>query len=330
MRQARAAVKVALGRAAGIPPAARRLSDSLSGSANIVYAHYVGPSRPYLDAFYYGTDARWLDETLGELSRAFSFVPLSEVVAGTASGRNGRPPLAVSFDDGFDMSSGDVPEILARHGVSATVFAITSCIGNGQLMWRNKLSATAALTAPERLEEAYGELAAEHGLATGPVLDASRDWPMADKDDLADELWRRCDMPPLEQYLAAERPYFTWDGLRGWLAAGHEVGLHTHTHPRCDRLDAAAIEREIRLPAAQLRRELGLDGVALSYPFGLRLPAQVEAGLIAEGVVTCALGIRGFSQLGTPPQALERATLEQHMRWEVFGRPLVRSLRPRR
>ena len=330
MRQARAAVKVALGRVAGMPPVVRRLSGSLSGSANIVYAHYVGPSRPYLDAFYYGTDVRWLGGTLTELSHAFTFVPLSDVVAGTAAGRNGRPPLAVTFDDGFDMSSGDVPEILARHGVRATVFAITSCIGNRQLMWRNKLSATAALTAPERLEAAYAALAAEHSLATGPVLEASRAWPMAAKDDLADELWRRCDMPPLEQYLAAERPYFTWDGLRSWIAAGHEVGLHTHTHPRCDRLDAAAIEHEVRLPAEELRRELGLDGVALSYPFGLRLPAPAERSLVEEGVVSCALGIRGFSPLGTPPQALERATLEQHMRWEVFGRPLVRSLRPRR
>jgi peptidoglycan/xylan/chitin deacetylase (PgdA/CDA1 family) len=252
------------------------------------------------------------------------------VVAGAAAGRNGRPPLAVTFDDGFDMSSGDVPEILARHGVSATVFAITSCIGNRQLMWRNKLSATMALTAPERLAAAYAGLAAERGLATGPVLEASRDWPMADKDDLADELWRRCEMPPLDEYLAEERPYFTWDGLRSWIAAGHDVGLHTDTHPRCDRLDDAAIELEIRRPAQLLRRTLGLDGVALSYPFGLRLPAPVERGLVEDGVVSSALGIRGFSPLGTPPRALERATLEQHMRWEVFGRPLVRSLRPRR
>lgn len=330
MRRARGAVKVALGRVAGMPPAARRLSGSLSGTANIVYAHYVGPPRPYLDAFYYGTDARWLDATLTELSRAFTFAPLADVVSGSASGRNGRPPLAVTFDDGFDMSSGPVPEILARHGVRATVFAITSCVGNRQLMWRNKLSATVALTAPAHLDAAYAGLAAERGLATGPVLEASRSWPMADKDDLADELWRLTDMPPLDQYLATERPYFTWDGLRSWIASGHDVGLHTATHPRCDRLDAAAVEHEVRVPAEQLRRELELDDVALSYPFGLRLPAAVEAGLVEDGVVSCALGIRGFSPLGTPPRALERATLEQHMRWEVFGRPLVRSLRPRR
>jgi peptidoglycan/xylan/chitin deacetylase (PgdA/CDA1 family) len=326
-RTARTAVKVVLGEAARTRGAGRRVTGSLAGTVNVVYAHYVGPPRPYLDAFYYGTDPRWLDATLTELSRTFTFAPLADVLAGTANGRPSRPPLAVTFDDGFDMSSGDVPEILARHKVSATVFAITSCLDNRELMWRNKLSATVAMSAPERVASAYAALAAERGLPAGPVLEASRDWPMAAKDELADELWRRCDMPPLADFLTAERPYFSWDGLRSWIAAGHDVGLHTHTHPRCDRLDAAAVDREVREPAELLRRELSLDGVALSYPFGLRLEAATERRLVDEGVITCALGIRGFSPLGTPPHRLERATLEQQMRWEVFGRPLVRSFR---
>ena len=227
------------------------------------------------------------------------------------------------------MSSGDVPEILARHEVSATVFAITSCVGNRTLMWRNKLSAIRAMTPPDRVAAAYGSLAAERGLPSGPVLDASREWPMNDKDDLADELWRRCGMPPLEQILATERPYFTWDGLRAWMAAGHDVGLHTDTHPRCDRLDPSDVEREVRQPAELLRQELSLDQVALSYPFGLRLPPAIERGLVEDGTVSCALGIRGFSPSGTQPHALERATLEQQMRWEVFGRPLIRAFRAR-
>jgi peptidoglycan/xylan/chitin deacetylase (PgdA/CDA1 family) len=322
------AVKVAVGYAAGLPGLKRRTRRVLEGGINVVYAHYVGPQRPHVEAFYYGTDAAWLDATLKELARSFTFAPLADVLAGTAPSAKGRAPLAVTFDDGFDMMSGGVLEVLGQHGVSATVFVITGCVGNQQLMWRNKLSAMVSMSS--RAQDVYADLAAERNLAGGPLLGASRSWPMADKDVIADQLWRRCDMPPLQDYLARERPYFTWDGLRSWIAAGHSVGLHTRTHPRCDRLVPADVDREIAAPAAQLRVELGLDAVPLSYPFGLRLAPDTEEALVRDGVVSSAFGIRGFAPRGTPSQRLERAPLEKRMRWEVFGRSLARSFRRRR
>jgi peptidoglycan/xylan/chitin deacetylase (PgdA/CDA1 family) len=321
-------VKVALGYAAGLPGLERRTRRTLAGGINVVFGHYVGPRRPHIEAFYYDTDAAWLDATLTELARSFTFAPLADVLAGSAQAAKGRAPLAVTFDDGFDMMTGRVPEVLGRHGVSATVFVITDCVGNRQLMWRNKLSTIAALS--PRAQDVYTDLAAERTLAGGPLLEASRSWPMADKDAIADELWRRCDLEPLEDYMGRERPYFTWDGLRSWIAAGHSVGLHTRTHPRCDRLAPADVDREIGAPAAQLRAELGLDAVPLSYPFGLRLAPHVEEALVRDGVVSSAFGIRGFAPRGTTPHRLERASLEEHMRWEVFGRSLARSFQRRR
>ena len=321
----RSAVKATLGRAALLPGLERRTRRSLAGTLNIGYAHYVGPPRPYLHAFYYGTDAAWLEATLETLAQRFAFASLDDVLDGTARGP--RPPLAITFDDGFDMSTGEIPRILERHGVRATVFAITDCVGNRRLMWRNKLSAIVALSASGVAAREYAALAAERGLEAGDLLEASRSWPAAEKDALADELWARCGLPPLDAYLASEAPYFTWDGLRAWLAAGHAVGLHTASHPRCDRLTDEQVEREVTEPVGRLREELGLDRVALSYPFGLRLPPATERRLVEDGTIAAAFGIRGFSPRATPRHRLERATLEQHMPWEIFGRPLVRSFR---
>jgi peptidoglycan/xylan/chitin deacetylase (PgdA/CDA1 family) len=318
-------VTAALGRLATAPGVARRTHKSFADGANVIYGHYVGPSVPHVAAFYTGLDAERLDHTLESLSRWFSFTPLADVVAGAAPG-NGRPPLALTFDDGFAMGDGAVPEILARHGVNATVFVITGCVGNRQLMWRNKLSAILATAPAPMVAAAYDDMAARRGLASGDVLGASRHWPMADKDVLADELWAHCGMPPLERYLDRYRPYFSWNGLRAWIARGHAVGLHTHTHPLCERLGPDEIEAEIVTPAARLRAELGLERVPLSYPFGSRLPADAERRLVDAGVVSCALGVRGFSPRGTPPHRLERATIEHDTRWHVFGRALVRSL----
>jgi peptidoglycan/xylan/chitin deacetylase (PgdA/CDA1 family) len=193
-------------------------------------------------------------------------------------------------------------------------------------MWRNKLSAIVATTPRDAVERAHRALAAERRLAGAELLAASWAWPAADKDALADALWERCGMPPLDRYLARHRPYFTWDGLRAWIAAGHSVGLHTRTHPLCERLSPAEVEAEIVAPAAWLREELGLERVPLSYPFGSRLPAAAERRVVETGVVSCALGVRGFSPRGTPPHRLERATIEHDTRWQVFGRTLVRSI----
>jgi peptidoglycan/xylan/chitin deacetylase (PgdA/CDA1 family) len=321
----RRAATAALGRVAVAPGVVRRTRRAFAGTMNVVYGHYVGPRVPHVDAFYAGLDAERFDRTLARLSRYFAFAPLEDVVSGTAPA-NGRAPLAVTFDDGFDMSAGAVPAILARHGVRATVFVITDCVGNRQLMWRNKLSAILARTPRPAVQRAHAALAAERGIAGGDLLTASWNWPSADKDALADALWERCGMPPLGQYLAQHQPYFTWDGLRAWIDAGHSVGLHTRTHPLCDRLTDAEVEAEIVQPAALLRERLGLDRVPLSYPFGARLPAAAERRVVETGAVSCALGVRGFSPRGTRPHRLERATIEHDTRWQVFGRSLVRSL----
>jgi peptidoglycan/xylan/chitin deacetylase (PgdA/CDA1 family) len=298
-------------------------------TSNIAYAHYVGPRVPHYEAFDSGSGYRKLERTLAMLSRWFTFASLDEVIGGTAVVANARPPIALTFDDGFDMLGGPLLEMLRRHGVSATAFVITTCVDNQHLMWRSKLSAVLALRSSSSVVGAYADLACDHGLPpvarADAVLRASRDWPMEVKDGLADELWERCAMPPVADYLERYRPYFSWDGLRRWTDAGHSVGLHTATHPDCSRLEPSAADAEVVAPAALLRAELGLESVPFSYPFGCRLPSEVERSLVREGVVTCALGVAGFSPAGTAPERLERACIEHVPLWDVFGRTLVGS-----
>jgi peptidoglycan/xylan/chitin deacetylase (PgdA/CDA1 family) len=326
-RLAARAAKQGLGGLAVAPVLSRRTRHALDGTVNIVFAHYVGPPVPYYRSFYTGLDAEAFERRLQELGHWFRFAPLAEVVGGDGSSGGGKPALAVTFDDGFDMSSGPVPAILARHGIRATVFVITSCIGNRNLMWRNKLSAILAETPTPVVVAAYRDVTARSITRPQDVLQDSRGWPPGSKDQLADRLWERCGMPPQEEYLRRHRPYFDWAGLRAWTANGHDVGLHTHTHPFCERLTAADLEREIEAPARLLEAELGVQRPALSYPFGSRLPRPLEEQLVRDGVIGCALGIRGFAARGTPPQRLERATIEALPRWSVFGRQLLSSVR---
>jgi peptidoglycan/xylan/chitin deacetylase (PgdA/CDA1 family) len=130
-------------------------------------------------------------------------------------------------------------------------------------------------------------------------------------------------MPPLRAFLDQHRPYFTSDGLREWRERGHSVGLHSRTHPDCSRLTDDEVVSEIIEPAHDLRRRFAPDFLPLSYPFGARLPRAVERDLVAQRVVDCALGIRGFALRGSGRDRLERAGIEGELRFPVFGRPFL-------
>ena len=318
------AVKTALGAVAASPFARPLVDREFRRRVNVVYYHHIGGPTPYYADFYAGTSTERLDRDLTLLGARFEFDSLANVIATDQS----RPPrAAVTFDDGFDLFRSGAVDVLDAHGVQATVFVITSCVGNGQLMWRNKLSAIRALTPSDRIVAAYGALAKGAGLPPIPVadrlLDASSAWPARRIDEYADELWRGCDMPPLDEFLDEHRPYMTWEQLREWIRRGHSVGLHTHAHPFCSRLDPDGIRRELLDPALMLRTELALESLPFSYPFGDRLAPDDERRLYEEGVVSCALGIEGLAPVGTPPYRLERVGLESQLRYRLFASVLL-------
>lgn len=324
---ARNAVKRAIGRLALAPLVAPIVRASLRRRINVVYLHYVGEPRPYYDGYYCGSTIERFADHLALLARHFEFATLQEVVSGAGALDGEAPRLAVTFDDGFDLISNGTADVLERHGISATTFVVVSTLDNANLMWRNKVSAICSLGDPGGVVNEYNRLAAAYGMAAATgiteVLRRSENWPSHANEDLADTLWQRCGLPPLDEFLDEHRPYFTWEGLRAWLARGHAVGFHTATHPYCDRIGGAEIEAEIVRPAALLREQLDIEFLPFSYPFGVRLPAEIERDLYERGVYDCALGIRGFARTGTPPFGLERAPIECEVRFSVFGNVLL-------
>ena len=330
--KAEIAVKKGIGWLALSPPFDSWVRCQLWTRVNVVYAHYVGKSVPYFADFYVGSTIERFARDLAALKKHFEFASLAEVVRQDPSrGKPSRPLLALTFDDGFDTLRNGVMEVLDHYAIRATSFVATSTIGNVNLMWRNKLSAIRALREESLYIGQYNSLMPKVGLPGisrgDELLPASRDWPMALKEELVDLLWRACDMPALEEFLDEHRPYFTWEGLERWLAAGHGVGLHTATHPFCSRLGTEGIRAEIEEPAALLKATLGLRFLPFSYPFGVRIGAAAERQLYEDGVFDCAFGINGLVPQGTPAYRLERASMEENLTFNVFGNVLLEGIR---
>src|SRR4030095_2132819 len=126
------------------------------------------------------------------------------------------------------------------------------------------------------------------------------------------------------------RPYVNWDDLEDWRRRGHEIGLHTRTHPFCSRLNGGEIEVEIVEPARELRERLRLTSVPFAYPFGDRLPQEQEEGVAERWRLSCVRGVRDLRRRGPPPSPLDRARAESGLNDPVFGRPLLSAVRASR
>ena len=310
------------------------LARQFRARTNVVYYHYVGQSTPYYAAFYGGCTFDRFRRDIEELASVFRFESLARICREHSEPQRAgdRPSMAITFDDGFKVNRPQILELFDRHGIKATTFLTTSCIDNRNLMWRNKLSTILHLASGGLLVSAYGRIAKHHRLpaikSRDDLLGASSRWDMREKDAVADELWKACDLPPLDEFLAEHRPYFTWKELGDWRDAGHGIGLHTSTHPFCSRLDDQGIDQEIIAPARMLRERFALDVLPFSYPFGDRLNAQRESDLLAAGVIDYAFGIAGFATKNAPPHRLERAGTEaMGVAWPVFGQTLTSPAR---
>ncbi len=311
------------------------LSGFFKNRSNIICYHRIWPGADddiHLDT---GASIERFRRDLKMLGEYFEFVSLERMLFFNKEGSSAKQPLlALTFDDGFDLHAAGVSDVLADLRIPATTFVITGCIGNNKLMWQHKIAAIYHQRGSAMFLAQFNEIGQLIGI-NHPISDfsetslATSKWPMKRKEEYSDELWRRCKMPPIGEYLEEVHPYFTWQGLESWIQGGNSVGLHTDTHPFCSRLDDQEIIEEIVDAAGGLKRRLSLSIPALpfSYPFGDRLLATKEKALMDQGHLSCLLGISGLSLRGTPPYQLDRACVDIGIDDRVFGRPLIHALR---
>jgi peptidoglycan/xylan/chitin deacetylase (PgdA/CDA1 family) len=328
----RAAILRAAGACARSPVISRLLRSFYRRRTNIVYYHGVWPTGSAPLALFYGIDLDTFRADMKTLCRHFWPVSLDEMLrANDASETEGKPLVAVTFDDGADLTRSGAADVLGELGIPATTFVVLACVDNRHLMWQHKFSAIRAMRGDDIFVREFNRLTEK--VVPGSSVRSPKEqsarvrlWPMERKDEYADALWNACDMPLVKEFLEEHKPYVTWDDLEDWRRRGHEIGLHTRTHPFCSRLNGREIEAEIVEPARELRERLRLTSVPFAYPFGDRLPQEQEEGVAEMGRLSCLLGIRGLSPQGTPPYHLDRARAESGLNDSVFGRPLLSAV----
>jgi peptidoglycan/xylan/chitin deacetylase (PgdA/CDA1 family) len=105
----------------------------------------------------------------------------------------------------------------------------------------------------------------------------------------------------------AGEPLMSLTEIREWLAAGHQIGSHTLTHPFLTRLPTAAAREEITASKKKLEDLFGLPIRHFCYPYGDWNPSVRD--LVAEaGYATACTTEFGVNPPDTSPFALRRIT----------------------
>ena len=124
--------------------------------------------------------------------------------------------------------------------------------------------------------------------------------------------------------------HLDWDGLRTWLAAGGDIGGHSHAHLCMTRLDADELRAAVTVNKAVLEDGLGRELVGFSYPYGVynaqvKRAVQVHYALAftdTAGVWSPTADRYAINRIGVRP---EWTLQEFRKRIEVMGKLAVRG-----
>lgn len=231
---------------------------------------------------------------LDYLTKHHEIVPLDRLLAGDAP----SGAVAITFDDGYASVYDHAFPVLKEKGAPATIYLISSVVGNEALVWINELNllvrkggAAAARIVGKHFDVPEGATAAD-------IISICRlNYSTPKIQAVLSELRELCGMPAAEHAKTAKL-YLTWEQIEEMRSAGIEFGNHSRTHPNMERLTEE--EQLAEIEGAQRDLEKHLPHVhAFAHPFGHRGPTT--ARLASRAGLKSAADVGGHNR---PVEAL--------------------------
>lgn len=250
-----------------------------------------------------------LDFILTIAKQFYTAGPLTELIARNDNGeRPEKPFLAITFDDGQLDNLEYAAPVLRRHGIPATFFVVTGATENNEALWHDRLAFTYASLGPE------GRHAFSGGQSCGvrDLVHAAKDLRPADREALISRLEDQAGGPV--------RP--SWDGIMSWQqlrdlqAEGHEIGVHTRTHPILTLSTESELRDEIETAGEICAANLGSRPATFCYPNG-SYDQRVEAVVRRAGYRYATT-----TQAGVNPPQSNALTMK---RYDIQGRHMRRA-----
>ena len=262
MRAVKSAAKELLGTAVGW-----RLARPLRQPRCLVLAYHriAEPGVPFthvtVDAF--RAQMAWLRRHCTVLDPA--------ALRGAVDIRGGRPPVLITFDDGYKDYFDLAYPVLREFDIPAVNFLSTQFVDQGGLFWWDALSLAVQASPRARVEIPWApdrtyDLTADgrrvvRRLFSTRIANAPDDERAALLQEFSETMG--VDVGALD----APRQVMTWDEVRASMDLT-TYGGHTHTHVRVSRVDETVLDWEIRTCRDRMEAETGIRPTLFAYPIG--------------------------------------------------------------
>ena len=184
-----------------------------------------------------------------------------------------RPPVLVTFDDGYRDNYEVVLPILLETGVPANFFVSTGYIGTERLFWFDYLYMICRFLSPGRHElpglpgrHVLGDELGRHRVALS-WIEHCFGLPADEVDAIveeADSLYGAVVPDEAREFSLA----MDWGQVRALGEAGMGIGSHTVSHPLLRNCDDKRRRHELAESREQLERQLGRRVDCFAYPVG--------------------------------------------------------------
>jgi peptidoglycan/xylan/chitin deacetylase (PgdA/CDA1 family) len=204
--------------------------------------------------------------------------------------RSLKPPVLLTFDDGYRNNAVLAAPVLGRKGFPAVFFIASGYIDSARVLWPDEVFARVLACRANSLQGPEGEV---HVVPHGHVARQTLARAVVEACKNCDDAQRRryveylagltpqCD--PLQD--AGVQEFMTWSDVRALSAAGFDLGSHTVTHPILSNLAPERLREELIESRSEIEKQTGLRCTALAYPNGRSrdiagrvLAATAEAG----------------------------------------------------
>jgi len=205
------------------------------------------------------------------LSKHYTPVGLSDILANNNEKKFLRPPVLVTFDDAYASVALEAAPILQRYGVPAVFFVNALAVGNSDMLVDNLICYVANTSGLELVSS----------VAAG--ISGRKDRELKSLDEVFTEFLCRLPQPAVQNFRVAlasaagidtkklarqAQLNVNTDQLRSLAASGFEIGNHTYSHVFCRSLRGADFDREIILNKTELESMTGRPVRAFSVPYG--------------------------------------------------------------
>lgn len=278
-----------------------------------------------------------LDAHLTFAKRHFHCTTLSEALdVCQRGGKNPRPLLAVTFDDGQMDNHENALPVLRHHAIQASFFVTSRTLEDTTPLWHDSVSSlieqlssairrgfgAASSTVGERAAALLAELAekpyaglGERSVGIESALENTKRWQPAQRNDWiqrASALLPRITREPWDGFMTVGQ-------LKELLQDGHEIGSHSHTHPLLPQCTDEELVGEIEGSKRRLESALGVAITTFCYPNGSTDHRSVD--LICRAGYRAAVTTRWGSNLPNQnPYLLKRFDMNARHAQDRNGR----------